>query len=862
MFRPGKTLSTVQFRFWALLLVILTIAVISSAVALKYTATPFLLAQQNRMISQSALQEARSFEAVLARYRLLMNYIASDPDVINVVMGYVENSDVVEDNLEILVRPNALSWVALYDAFGEIVADMRFRGEAGDVFNTEDIASVVTTVTEADESSGWEVGFKMEGDLAYLLIAVPVVRRGFVEGVLTAGFRISPQQVFAESVLAEKTVITTLGDLPEVLARKPIESQSVRLAGTDLAIVLVPNLNAVEAAGRRLVTRAVSAVAMVLVAAFALFALLGRAALVQPHKALEQQKKSLSELAAVAERANDAITVTDLEGRVTWTNPASEELTGYSSEDMRGKRPGRMLQGVDTDPASVIALRKAIAAREAIVVELLNYRRNGSTYWVSLSITPLENDAGQPYGFVAISNDVTERRAQQDAMLAAKAEIERQALHDPLTGLPNRRSLDLALQERATSEDASATIVRIDLDHFKYVNDTMGHEAGDFVLCEVADILREETKKGDLPVRVGGDEFVILLEAGQGASEGRIVAERMLERIKQPRLFADKTIRVGASFGVASTLDNLLPIDELIVGADAALYEAKDLGRNMVRNYTEQLHTYVLGRRSLARELRRAVAREEFIPYFQPQVDAETYDIVGVETLVRWSSPELGLLMPDEFLPIAEQLSAVDDIDGIVFNKAIREVSDLLAADLRIPKVSFNVTAERIQSSAFFEALSQKPENAPKIAFEILESVLVEEQSDLFAFSIERLRSMGATIEIDDFGSGHASIVGLMHLSPDVMKIDKQLILPIVESAMTRGLLRQIIGMANLMGLRVTAEGVETLEHAKILRQFGCHTLQGYLISKPMPQQELGAFVERWQRLGPEERTATLKRAS
>ncbi|MEM6825259.1 MAG: EAL domain-containing protein [Pseudomonadota bacterium] len=662
------------------------------------------------------------------------------------------------------------------------------------------------------------------------------------EGAVVAGFQIDLTEVFPDNEVAQETFVIGFGPSAHGEEPLPQNAELVPLATTDLAAVLVPDAASVAAAGRTLLLNTVSALSLVLTGAFAVLAWLGRTVILEPHLRLDGQRQELAELAAVSERAKDAILVTNLDGEVLWSNPAFEGLTGYSIDEIRGKKPGTLLQGPETDLCAARKLGSAVRNRTAAACEILNYRKSGATYWISISISPLTDEEGDVYGFMAISRDVTEAREQKDAILKAKKEIERQALQDPLTGLPNRRALDMALKERADAIEDGATVIRIDLDHFKYVNDTLGHEAGDYVLNEVARILREETKHDDLPARVGGDEFVLLLAPRATSRDAIVLAERMLARIKSTRRFDGKTVRVGASFGVASTLDGLLPLHELVIGADSALYNAKDLGRNRVCLYSPELHRSVLDRRALAREMRLAIANEEFVPHFQPQFDAKTREIVGVETLVRWQSPSLGLLYPDAFMPVAQQLSVVEEIDAIIFAKALNQIKALVDDGLAIPKVSFNVTAERIQDEASYASVLNHV-GGPKVAFEILESVLVEEQSDAFRFSLDRLRDAGISIEIDDFGSGHASIVGLIHLNPDVMKIDQRLVMPAPHSDTARGLLKQIIGMAELTGLKVTAEGVETHEHIRILTELGCDTLQGYAFCKAMNIDGLRSYM-------------------
>ncbi len=857
LFSRAANSKVVLQRFWGLLLVVLVLAVSSSAVAVWMTATPFLEQERAGVINSQANRDVHSLEAKLERFRVLLDFLSHAPPVVDTVMGYVDSADVVQEFVERLKLPSEVSWIKIFDAFGEELADFRFDTQSQNLLGGTPLTDLVQRTNE--KAAGFErsVVFAHDDTGAHIAIASPVLFQEFTEGVVVVGMRIDTNALFPANEIAKDTFIAKSSSIRAGITAVPEGAKVVPLSATDLSVVLLPDTKVVEAAGSELLTTTVGALSLVLVIAFALFAALGRAVLVEPHRRLEQQKKSLSELAAVAKRANDAFLVTDSAGRIVWTNPAFEKLSGYSGKEAQGKKPGAFLQGAETNVDTVQEIRTAIRHRRPIKTEILNYNKDGGTYWVSLGISPLRNEQGEFYGFMAISHDVTHERAQREAILSAKREIEHQALHDSLTGLPNRRALDIALQTRSQDPRADATVVRIDLDHFKYVNDTLGHAAGDFVLCEVADILREETKSEDLPARVGGDEFVILLGAGKTSEDGRVVAERMLERIQQPKHFEKKTIRVGASFGVASTLDGLVPMGQLVVGADAALYEAKDSGRNTVCLYTPQLHHTVQGRRSLALEIRRAIVNEEFVPFYQPQFDAQTHEIVGVETLVRWRSPELGLMAPNAFLPIAEQLSAVDEIDALIFRKATREISELREQGIIIPKLSFNVTAQRVQNPDMFLDLPKSSETGYQIAFEVLESVLVEEQSDLFNFSIDRLRDMGISIEIDDFGSGHASIVGLMHLRPDVMKIDQQLVLPLTKSDTIRGLLKQIVGMADLMGLKVTAEGVETMEHARILTELGCNTLQGFAFAKPQSVEDLQVFAQNWQ---PEQ--STLLRSS
>lgn len=835
----SPTATSVARRFWFLLALVLVMALVSSALAVRFVTQPFFRDYQQNAISAQAEDSATHLNAILQHNEALLAMIAQDPTIIDIAIGHSQNATYLNNVLADLQLPQEFAWISFYDAFHAEITRFDIREGERRRFNDADIEDMLSELERPSADARLRVLLQTRGEVSLIVMATPIFHQGFVEGFLVSGHHINRTKIFPPNNVVKATSLvlpinSLLNKGPEVIRPLP---------DIALSVALTPDEAAVISAGKAVLSNSMTAIAVVLIGAFGIFALAGKAVIVAPHRALELKQAELSELAAIAERAHDAILITDLSGKLVWANPAFERLTGHAIEDVRGMSPASFLQGPDTDPDTRARVRDALAAREAIQVELLNYRYDGTPYWISLSISPLKTDRGKHYGYMAISNDITEARTQREAIVAAKQEIENQALHDPLTGLPNRRALDQALKLRRLNPDLHSTIVRIDLDHFKYVNDTMGHEAGDFLLCEVAKILQEETKTSDLAARVGGDEFVLLLDPKSTPDEGMLLAERMLDRIRAPKVFENRTLRTGASFGVAGTLDGILTLDELIIGADAALYQAKEAGRNRARRYTADLHQSVLCRRTLARELRRAVARQEFEPYFQPQFNAITHEVVGVETLARWHSPELGIQMPGDFLPVAEQLSLVEEIDSQIFSKAFDQIKSLRSHGIIIPRVSVNVTVERIQNDDVYNRIRSFGRDGPVIVFEVLESVLVEEQSDLFRFGLDRLREAGVEIEVDDFGSGHASIVGLMHLRPDAMKIDQRLIRPITDDPLAHGLLKHIVGMAELMDLKIIAEGVETMEHARILRDIGCDTLQGYAFCKPLPLHELQRFM-------------------
>ncbi|MEM9100125.1 MAG: bifunctional diguanylate cyclase/phosphodiesterase, partial [Pseudomonadota bacterium] len=383
-----------------------------------------------------------------------------------------------------------------------------------------------------------------------------------------------------------------------------------------------------------------------------------------------------------------------------------------------------------------------------------------------------------------------------------------------------------------------------------YVNDTLGHAAGDFVLIEVSRILAELSEDEDLAARVGGDEFVILLGPRKTIEQARTLAEKCLVEIRKDMEFEGRHCRVGASFGIASAASDVVSNPTLLLAADAALYLAKEQGRNTVEVYSQKMHTDVIEKRVLAAEIEEAIADRAFEPYFQPQFDAKTGALAGMEALVRWNHPSRGILTPDVFLPVAYQLSVVDAIDRIVLAKGLQTVQDLNRAGHQVPKISFNVVAKQLEDPEWRRLAKSIAIGSTVISFEVLESVLIEAQSSFFHFEIDRLKEEGFQIEVDDFGSGHASIIGLTQLDPCAMKIDQRLIFPLTEAKSARQMVHAIIEIGKALDIKVTAEGVESAEHAAILAEMGCDTLQGYHFAKPLPASELQQFLD--QRVSPQ----------
>ena len=850
-------------RFWAVVIAGYTAAILVVCAGVWLSAQPFLNQMQRDAITDRAVANARIIEDQLEQAVEVYRDAAENSEVLRLVLGYETSTVRVVDRLNALETEDHVRHALLdYRGFPLIVSagfDLR-EARAGysraETLGTQPRRFATAGMVANAPQPVIQVRHSNNPRRFDVLFSVPVIVRGGLEGTLVVERNMAlTAAAFSEAEASgandwqivtafQRDQMQTWRDLPEMPVAAPIGDTGLYLLNLDQS-------GYVATLGWEILRRVLQVVVWGLLLPFLGMAVFGRGVIAKPYEALAasrqklaQSQKEVAELAQISTMSNDAILMTDVDERIIWINPAFTRLTGFDEKASLGRRPGHLLQGADTDKETTARIREAIKAREPIREELVNYHADGSAYWVSLSISPLTSTDGQVDRFVAISVDITDKKLAEERLEEARRETEYQARHDALTGLPNRRALDDLLEEEIGRDPAPRTMVRIDLDHFKAVNDTHGHAAGDHVLVNVSNILRDKVAPTDFAGRVGGDEFVIALGPGRGCADGIELAETLLSEIRQDVIFEGKTCRVGASFGVAASETGLVENANLLVAADAALYEAKELGRNETVVYAPAIHADVQDKRRLAFEIERGIAREEFVPLFQPQVDAVTKKIVGAEVLLRWQHPDQGLLTPDAFLATAAKLSMLTEIDRIIYRQGLRAAAELERVGYALPKISFNVGAAQIEDPELIAISDLYALEKTRVSFEILESVLVEEQSSNFRFQVDRLRERGYRIEIDDFGSGHASVVGLMQLNPDAMKIDQRLIIPITESDRTRNLVKHIVGIGRSFGISVTAEGVESAEHVAILGELGCNTLQGFHFAKALNVLDLLDYIE------------------
>ena len=388
-------------------------------------------------------------------------------------------------------------------------------------------------------------------------------------------------------------------------------------------------------------------------------------------------------------------------------------------------------------------------------------------------------------------------------------------------------------------------------DRFKQINDTAGHAAGDALLVHVADILKTHTREEDFVARIGGDEFVVVCVGSGIMRAPEEIGERIVEAASVPFVFEGRQCWFGASVGIANARGRHIIPEQLLVNADIALYRAKSYGRGRVEYFSSELQAEIIHKQQISDGIRVGLNNNEFVPHYQAQVDAKTLQITGFEALARWDNPEEGLLPPAVFLDIAHELNAVSAIDRMILEGAVADYHRWKAEGYELPRLSVNVSSRRLREPELIPSLREMDLPRGVLSFELLESVFLDDADETIIWNIDTLKEMGIDVELDDFGSGHASIVSLIKLGPDAIKIDRELIQNIPGDQSRCDMVRSIIDIGKSLSVRVVAEGVETAEQSDLLRVLGCDVLQGYYFSKPMPSVDVPGFIDSWQASEP-----------
>ena len=523
-------------------------------------------------------------------------------------------------------------------------------------------------------------------------------------------------------------------------------------------------------------------------------------------------------------------------GTLLECNEAFARMFGYSSaREMAGMRT-RELYYDPTDRDEVVTMLEARG-------ELRNFerkfrRRDGHIVWALLNETLVHPQVGGDDILEGTIIDITARKLAEERM-------QYQAFHDSLTDLPNRFLLNDRLAvvlRQAKRHGRSAAVMFLDLDHFKLINDTMAHTAGDELLRAVSDRLTSCLRADDTVARIGGDEFVFILNEVEQAAGAAKVAQKVLEAVRAPITIAGRELFVTASIGISIYPHDGVDSDTLIRNADSAMYRAKELGRNMYQFHTPVTQKRAEVRLTLETALRRALERNEFELYYQPQVELATGQIVRLEALIRWNQPGFGLVEPKEFIPLAEEIGSIVPIGEWVLRTACKQLRDWHRRGFPSLGVSVNLSPRQFQherlTAVVEEALEESELDPRFLELEITESLSMRD-SDLTVGRLTHFRAMGIRVSLDDFGSGYSSLSHLRMLPIDTVKIDRSFITDLRQGAAARAIVQAIVTMAQALQLRVVAEGVETEEQRTILTQLGCDDIQGYIFSRPLPVGEV-----------------------
>ncbi len=552
----------------------------------------------------------------------------------------------------------------------------------------------------------------------------------------------------------------------------------------------------------------------------------------------KQAEERLRLSAAVIDSTHDGVVVTDLEGKIIAVNRAYCEITGYSEQQLLGQNP-RMLQSGRHDPEFYQSMWGELLGTGHWQGEIWSRRCGGEVHPEWLTISVVRDESGRPQQYVGVVTDIT-RLKQTEADLAKLAHF------DPLTGLPNRLLAQSRLEyaiERAEQDGRRLALLFIDMDRFKNVNDSLGHQVGDELLCAVGERFRRASKLSDTVARLGGDEFLAIVEnVGTARSAGNVASD-LLNCLSEPfHLPSGHEVFANASIGISLYPEDGTTATDLVRCADAALYGAKDLGRNTFHFYTPGLIAAASDRLELEGRLRHALTRGEFVVHYQPLLDCQSGAVMGVEALVRWQPPGQPMILPGRFIGLAEETGLIGALGDWVMETACRQVQRWrrsCAPDLRL---AVNLSARQLRQLEFPDrltrVLSDTGLDPDALELEVTESMLME-HGNMVLGTLHALRSLGVRVAIDDFGTGYSSLAYLKRLPLDTLKIDRSFVADIPAHVGGAEIASAIIGLAHTLHLDVLAEGVENVEQLNFLRAQGCDFFQGFLISEALSADEL-----------------------
>ncbi len=559
-----------------------------------------------------------------------------------------------------------------------------------------------------------------------------------------------------------------------------------------------------------------------------------------------EQRQTLAQLELsrkIIESTSEAMLVTDAQERILAVNPAFEKITGYPALEVIGQKPSLLSSGRH-DAAFYHGMWEALKASGHWEGEVWDRRKNGEIYPKYLRINAIHELAGGAVlHYVGVFSDITERKKQEER-------IEHMAHHDALTGLPNRAALEIHLAAAlamARRNGTQVALLFIDLDNFKTINDSLGHHAGDLLLCEVADRLRSAIRESDQVARLGGDEFVVVVEGIKRSDAVAGVASKIIQAVGQPCLIEEQSLHTSPSIGISIFPDDGDSADVLMRNADTAMYYAKSSGRNNFQFFAEPMNTAANKRLHLESELWRALAENQLLLHYQPQVDLLSGRIVGVEALVRWNHPERGMISPADFIPVAEESGLILPIGHWVLLEACKQAKAWLDSGADMGDMAVNISAHQFKQPEFPASVRRILEETGlppgRLELEITESAVMHSADSSVNVLVE-LKAMGVKLAIDDFGTGYSSLAYLRRFPIDRLKIDRSFVADLEGDQDAASLVSSIIALGQSLGLRLVAEGVETSGQADFLREKSCERVQGFHFFRPASAENVFASLE------------------
>jgi diguanylate cyclase (GGDEF)-like protein/PAS domain S-box-containing protein len=533
------------------------------------------------------------------------------------------------------------------------------------------------------------------------------------------------------------------------------------------------------------------------------------------------------------------ITLSDISGKIIYSNPAEAEIHGYKPEELVGKEASQFAPQCLRKPFTMEEINNmGLLKRES-----LNVRKNGEEFPVQLTSLAVRSSEGRCLGIVTTCEDITSRKE-------AEKKIHRLAYYDPLTGLPNRGMLIDRLHQAlafAHREERQVCLVFLDLDNFKEVNDTYGHDFGDKLLREVSERLNGTMREADTLARLGGDEFVIVLSSVNSHESTAAAAQRLMSVFAHPFIIDARKIYCSVSIGIAIYPDDGVDTESLLKCADAAMYHAKEEGKAQYRFFSVEMNQKIMQRVSLEKSLRQGLERQEFFVNYQPQWDLKTSTMVGVEVLLRWQSADFGLMPPSEFIALTENSGLIFDLGQWVLRTACIQAKNWALEGHKNFKVAVNISGKQLKQPDFIEMISsvirESGVDPEVLELEFTESVIMEE-ADKTIDTLRSLKKLGVLLSIDNFGTGYSSLNYLKHFPIDRIKIDRSFVADLDRNDDNAALVKATISMGHSLNRKVLAEGVENSDQLRFLTLHGCDEVQGFYLAMPMTAEDISGCLK------------------